>query len=893
MLLFISSPRLAGAGPCTSFAEPLSEGSNQAKMTEETQGGRRKRVRLVLALIAIVVLLAVLIVPPLVSIGRYKSRVTQLISASLGRPVRLSSVELRLLPRPGFVITDLTVEEDPRFGAEPMLHANTVVAAIRLLSLWRGRFEVSRLSVDEASVNLVRDSVGRWNLDPFFRAATARNAGAAQGIAPPLPYLEATNSRINIKRGIEKLPYSLVDSDIAFWQENAGDWRVRLRGQPARTDVSLDLADTGIVRLEARLGHAPDFERMPIHLELDWREAQLGQLSRLIVGSDPGWRGDLTGEMQLDGTAESAQVKARLQATGVHRAEFAPAEALDFDANCNFIYRYLGGGVEKLSCDSPLGDGHITLAGDLPANAPPRLSVEVQHVPVSPGLGVLRTLRSGFSSDLEANGTISGKITYDAAMANGLAAQAVPSGGHASTRRPGKGLTAAPSGPFTGSFSVEDLRLNGGGLSQPILIPKTTVQPANSAPGSPQTLTANLSVPVGGSTPLSVAVQFAMTGFQVTVHGPASLPRIRELARVVGIGDISALDGVAGEPATLDLSAEGPWISKPKSPETVPAGIAGSLDNAFVLKDADSDQLAGTLTLHNANWKSGALANHIEIAQAVLYLGGGAIVWDPIEFSDGPVKGTASFQLPLDCEAGQECLPQLDLHFEELDAAALQAALLGAQRKSTVLSELIDRFSASSAPAWPRINGKVEADSLKLGPVTLENTEISLRVLPTGAEFTSIEGKLLGGKVRGTGKLTQGDKPAYGFQAELENLNGQAVCEILTLRCVAGSMDGKGKVELAGFTDGELAASAKGKLHIEWHRGGIEENSSDPSEIPKALAHFDRWVADATIADNAIELAPSQVQQGARKSSVSLTVTFANPPVVSFAGPKPVQSAER
>jgi hypothetical protein len=862
-------------------------------MTEEAERGRRKRIRLVLALVAIVVLLAILIAPPLVSIGRYKSRITQLISASLGRPVRLSSVELRLLPRPGFVITDLTVEEDPAFGAEPMLHANTVVAAIRLLSLWRGRLEVSTLSVDEASLNLVRDSAGRWNLDPFFRTATARNADAAQGIAPPLPYLEATNSRINIKKGIEKLPFSLVNSDISFWQENVGDWRVRLRGQPARTDVSLDLADTGIVRLEARMRRAADLNQMPIHVELDWREAQLGQLSRLIVGSDPGWRGDLTGQMQLDGTVETAQVKTRLTATGVHRAEFAPAEALDFDANCSLVYRYVGGTVEKLSCDSPLGDGHITLAGDLAGSAPPRLSVEVQRIPVSAGLGALRTLRSGFNSDLQASGTISGKITYDASVTNVDAVQAVPSRGHSLKRRTEKALATAPRGPLTGSFSVDGLRLSGGGLSQPILIPKTTVQPAIVAPGNAQALTTTISVPAGAPTPLSVAVQFAMSGYQASVRGPVSLPRIRELAHVVGIGNISALDGMAGDPATLDLSAEGPWISPPKAPETLPAGIASSLDNALVLRDGDSDQLGGTVSLHNVNWKSGVLANHLEIPQAVLRLGGGAIVWDPVEFSEGPVKGTASFQLPLDCEAGQECPPQLDLHFDELDAAELQAALLGAQQKSTGLSALIDRFSSSNAPAWPRINGTVEADTIKLGPIILENATVSLRVLSAGAEFTSLEGELLGGKVHATGNLAQGDKPAYVFEGELEKLSGPAVCELMALRCSGGTIDGKGKVELSGFTDGDLAASAKGTLHFEWRHGAFEENPAAENQIPKALTRFDRWSADATIANNGVELAPSDAQQGTRKVGVSATVTFANPPAVTFAGPNPVQSAKR
>jgi len=102
-------------------------------MTEEEQPRQRNRKRLWLILAALIVILAILIVPPFLSVSRYKSRITQLISTSLGRPVRLSSVEVRLLPRPGFLLTDLTVAEDPAYGAEPVLHANTVTASIRLL----------------------------------------------------------------------------------------------------------------------------------------------------------------------------------------------------------------------------------------------------------------------------------------------------------------------------------------------------------------------------------------------------------------------------------------------------------------------------------------------------------------------------------------------------------------------------------------------------------------------------------------------------------------------------------------------------------------------------------------------------------------------------------------
>ena len=395
-------------------------------------------------------------------------------SASLGRPVRLSSVELRLLPWPGFVLTDLTVEEDPAFGAEPVLHASTVTTGIRLLSLWRGRLEISRISVDEASLNLVRDRRGRWNLDPLFRTAAARSSSAEQCRGAPV----ALSGGDKLPRQHQERPRKAAlfagQRRPLVVAGEPGDWRLRLRGQPARTDVSLDLADTGVVQLEASMRRAPELRQMPIHLDLEWREAQLGQLSRLVTGSDAGWRGDLTGELHLDGTAESAQVKTRLSATGVHRAEFAPAEPLDFDANCGFIYHYSARGIEKLDCDSPLGDGHIKVLGDLPGNSAPRLSVELQRIPVQAVLDALRTMRSGLDENLEARGTISGKIAYDPTPQP----KSVPMAPTTRRReRPAKVVPAEPAPQLIGSLTVEGFRLSGSDLSQPFQVPKTLLSP--------------------------------------------------------------------------------------------------------------------------------------------------------------------------------------------------------------------------------------------------------------------------------------------------------------------------------------------------------------------------------------------------------------------------------
>src|SRR5208337_2070881 len=95
-----------------------------------------------------------LLLPPFVNVNRYRKRVAEAISRALGREVTVSSIALKLLPRPGLVLTNFVVGEDTSYGAEPMLRAATVTAYIRLTSLWRGRLEIGTLDLDNPSLNL-------------------------------------------------------------------------------------------------------------------------------------------------------------------------------------------------------------------------------------------------------------------------------------------------------------------------------------------------------------------------------------------------------------------------------------------------------------------------------------------------------------------------------------------------------------------------------------------------------------------------------------------------------------------------------------------------------------------------------------------------------------------
>ena len=462
-----------------------------------------------------------------------------------------------------------------------MLHANSVTASIRLLSLWRGRLEIDTISVDEASLNLVRTAAGRWNLDSLLLHGHRPGQSAAGGAGPgnqaspsscptSRPQTPASTSRA----ALEKLPFSLLDADLSFWQQSPGDWRIRLRGQPARTDLSLEQGDTGIVRLEAELRRAPELRQMPVHLDLEWREAQLGQLTRLLFGSDAGWRGDLTGELHLDGTADAAQIKTRLRATGVHRAEFAPAAPMDFDANCTLVAHFSARAIDNLVCDSPLGDGHIRLTGNLPGNLAAqgdqtRFSAELDHVPVALGLEALRTVRSGLAPSLAAAGSATRQTHLLSQHPASSRVRAKPQA-RRSHARSAKALPADRSpiqGPFTGSIAIEGFQLSGNGLGTPIRVAKVVLEPApattNPAPGDSQALAATVAIPSGGESPLTVSTLLALSGYRVTLRGQASIGRARELAQMAGFADTGILDALAGDPVTLDLTADGPWMQVP------------------------------------------------------------------------------------------------------------------------------------------------------------------------------------------------------------------------------------------------------------------------------------------------------------------------------------------
>ena len=235
-------------------------------------------------IIAAVILLGIAAFVP-IRLDRLKKRLEASITASLGRRVSAQKINFHLLTQPGFDLENFAIEDDPAFSSEPLLRSDSVTANLRLRSLLGARIEIARLSLKEPSLNLVRNSQGRWNMESLLtRAAQIPSAPTGTAHAesrPRFPYIEADTGRINLKIGPEKKAFALTDADFSLWLASENLWKMRLVARPIRSDANL--SDTGTVKLNGTFQRAVDLHSTPFLLEVTWQKAQLGQVTRCAL----------------------------------------------------------------------------------------------------------------------------------------------------------------------------------------------------------------------------------------------------------------------------------------------------------------------------------------------------------------------------------------------------------------------------------------------------------------------------------------------------------------------------------------------------------------------------------------------------------------------------------
>ncbi|MGA8153537.1 MAG: AsmA family protein [Terriglobales bacterium] len=746
--------------------------------------------------------------------NRLRTRIVSSISLALGRPVEVASVSLRLLPQPGFDLNGFVVEDDPAFGAEPMLRASEVTALLRLTPLLRGRLEISSLSLTEPSLNLVRNDQGHWNLENLLERAeknpVAPTAKAKRERRPGFPYVEASRGRINFKFGAEKKPYALTEADFSLWQDSENAWSMRLKAQPMRTDFNL--TDTGLVRVNGSWERAATLRDTPLNFTLLWDEVQLGQLTKLLRGADWGWRGTAELSAALTGTPANLAVTTSASADDFRRYNVLGGGDMRLGVHCNARFSSVDSRLSGIACQAPVGEGAISLSGsaisllDSPGYD---LEFNVQGMPMQSLLAFARHSKQGTPDDLVASGQLDAKVKV--LRGKGSANRVLwEGGGQTSGLHLVSGGTnselALDSFPLTFSSPAAGSHAHSPGLA-PARVMRTAPEPRLEI--------GPFHVTLGRPTPVLLHGWVGRSGYEFEVQGEAQIPRLVQSARLIGL---PILPTSADGSAKMNLQIVGDW-----------SGVV-------------APRATGTAQLHSVQAKVRGWNAPLQIASANLTLTPDRTLVQNINASVAGTLWHGSLALPRPCAANEACLVTFDLHADELAIDRLNQLL-----NPNVRPRPWYRFlsSASGTPYLLTANasGRLTANRVVAGKLVQNHFSANLELKSGLLRLSDLHADILGGKHVGEWKADFTSKPPqYSGAGTVERVELGQLAEAMNDGWIMGSATATYRASASGLTSDEFLASAIGTLQVQAWEGSLPHivltEKAAPLQIRGLTARF-------------------------------------------------------
>jgi hypothetical protein len=757
---------------------------------------------------AALVLLA-LVVPPLISMGRFHARIDQSIGRALGRQVTIGAVNLRLLPQPGFDLQRLVVADDPSFSAEPMLRADEVTAYLRLSSLWRGRLEIARLSLQNPSLNLVRGPNGRWNVYALLeRTAQIPSAPTAQSkpeTRPRFPYIEADTGRINFKVGAEKKVYALTDADFALWQEAEDKWNFRVAARPVRTDENL--SDTGTLKLEGSFQRATSLRETPVSIRLNWQNGQLGQLTELVYGRDRGWRGALDLSAEFSGTPASLAVRADARVQDFRRYDIITPGYLQLQARCDARFSSIDQSWSKVACRAPVQDGLLTVNGNAVAplsGGPYQFKMVAQQLPMQSLVAAARHAKCDLPEDLTAGGVLNASFLVSKSAQTGW-------------RRSWSGDGQTSEFVLSSDRTNNQLRLGA--------IPFTVVGgdgplPARShrrrvvQPSIPPELLLALGpfrLQLDGAAPAVLYASLSRSGYEVNLQGEAQLPRLEQVARTLGV---HAPPHVRKGTATLDLQIAGLWTGFP-----APA-------------------VTGKAQLRNVTAELRGVAAPLQISSAELVLAPQKLTVQNLAagLAGSGMHLSGSVQLQRHCPAGEVCPAQVNLHADQLIAAELSSLLN--PRLSRPWYRLLQR-DREKPLAGLLVTGSLSANRVIVGRLTASRFSSHLSIDGGKVRLSQARASIWGGQHEGEWILDfSGRQPVYSGAGGLANAALADAAQTMGDDWASGRLFLQYRLKAAGWSKADLAASLVSTTDFDVRDGVMHHLSLGGAAKPLRLRRF-------------------------------------------------------
>jgi AsmA protein len=648
-----------------------------------------RKLLIALGIVLALAVVAVLALPFVVDVNRYRPQIESRLKDALGRTVSLGKMDLSLRPF-GFRVENAIIGEDPSFATgRPFAQVRELYVSPELVPLFSGDVRISSALLRQPQIELVRNRQGTWN---FVSLAAQQKEKQA-----PQPERRFTLDELRIEGGQVAVTDLQQSKERAVYDHIDITLRDYAPDQPFFLRAAAHLPGEGAQMLSIEGTAGPLAQdgaaNTPFDGQVTFDQVSLSGLRRFVkTAALEGTEAVITGETQLRNRQGefSSSGELRMENVRVRKVDIGYPIAADYNVSGNLHQETVR--IEK--GDLRLGQTPLNFTGTINA-APTPMLLDVKLEAGNVAIGEVARLASAFGVAFNPNTKVDGRLDADL-TARGSAAQPA----------------------LNGQLRARDIRITGAELKQPVEVPAVELTL------TPEIIRSNrFTATTAGS---SVAVEGAVhdyTGksprFQATVNtGKAELGGVLNIARAYGV---SAVEGMSGSGTlTLDVTASGPV----KQPERATFSGSGELSSA---------------TLHLPS-----LTKPLEIRSTSLKFSSDAMAMENVVLAAG--KTTARGRLTLRNFAAPQV--QFSLAADTIDAGEWQQIV----RKDGATPARQPSATPTAARGEPSIlerttgSGTLSVETLIFNEAKLSNLRSDVRLDKGVIRLAPLTAELFGGK---------------------------------------------------------------------------------------------------------------------------------------------------
>jgi uncharacterized protein involved in outer membrane biogenesis len=767
----------------------------------------------------------------LVRRDRVKQRLNARLAAAFGRKVDVDAYSFNLWGGPTLEADGVRVAEDPRFGHEYFLRADSIAVRLRWLSLLRGRFELGSLALAGPTLNVDTNAAGDWNLAEWLGHPTPMAANSIGPVrtafVPRFLAIDVEDGRVNFKSGDDKLPFAFIDVVGTIEADGPERWRLDLQAAPWRAAEPLQQA--GTIHLAGSVGGTSSALR-PASLQMSWTAASASDFLRLIDGDDSGIRGTAAIVLNAQTAANGWAIEGQAQLGELHRWDLpvqGDVPSLSLSARMSLDVPASTLEIIDASIEAPhsnvRGAGRISwAAGNETKSASPSnpldLTIESSTIDAADLLSWLRAFRSNIPVGVTATGILQAR---------------------------GK-ISGWPAQVTRAAIDTSAIELSGGPMATPLHIGTAEISygtggfamtPATIGIGSGKNATGSFRAEIVPAPKRSAHRDATVANGELYLAGSAD-----------DAGDVSAVASAFGWNVARGWQLAGPmrcdlhWTGSAWPWKVAPVGsmsIGGTGDSAASLRAAFLNLPVDGLDFR-IDWKPGARQVTLSSAHAF-----GAHWSGTFARSDSAPEW------------------QFALSADKLDAADLDRWLNPRWRESfidRVLPFLNSRAPSNAVPESLHGSGRLSINQLRATPFVLQGLAGDLTVDGRDLTLDNVLARLAGGEVVGSFEANLVATSDYDAHARFSGVDFGALAEGDHPEAAAFGGKASGEVEFSmqGTSRGDFADSlqCQGALDVRnaaWRGIALAESLQDAKTVAGDSA-FSEASGKFACADGAVAL---------------------------------------